>query len=842
MAVKLKATITLAKVSDGAEGTKTIKADTDARNFTTSQWATYGSPGHSETWVRVTNASDYRIGDIIALPGTVSDKGGIGCILYGTVTATNVSGNSVTATSINCIYGNQGNKGDKGDTGAKGEGLEVVVGTQTAATGSWTGVANFASLIDGQQITYWLPYAGSGNATLNLTLSGGSTTGAIPCYYNGTTRLTTHYGAGNAVRLLYRENVTIGSTTIAKGWWADANYDSNNYDRIRLNNSITAKSAISASRLIVGDDSGFFHLAANTAFDITKPILYAVSAITSGSTGSNNYISYPSVTLRNNASGITLTKNKTCYLVGTLNGNTFTPSSPFFTATIPTSEDGKTYISLGLLISTYQIYLYPEHPMYQFKDGAFKSTAQVAVDAKLAADNAQAGVDEMPDYIASRGENLVTNGTCLLGSNYNFSAMTYDGSDTYYAGGCFKKTGYMVMLTDEFIPVNTSDKYTLSYYFKSSTNVVNHYDMLSSFDIDKNNIMAYHIMWISGSTTTLAQDLKDGDTVVYLTSAAGFNTSTTHTYQKGLIFWNYKNSKGYQYPIETYSRNIWNNLWADGNSIDKTNNTITLKAAWNKGTIPAGTPVSQCSDGSNYSYGNSNFSVPADTWTQKKASWQGVGRNNASKMFREGTAFVKVGWLLNHNGTNPSTNIVKISTVELTKNSGIAEVEDKASKDETEAIKQTVEQQSADITKAYGEAIMSATKTLVTTDEFGSYKETQESELKSKFDGIEGRVTKTEEEIKNANGDLQEKFNQITKWFTFDLNGLTIGSTENSTESPFKVVIDNDDFIMYANGVEVLTLDPKGFSKIPDLRVEKSLDLLGFKIKTDGSGNLNGGK
>ena len=50
---------------------------------------------------------------------------------------------------------------------------EVIVGTQTAATASWTGVASFPELKDGQQIIYWLPYAGASNVTLNLTLSTG---------------------------------------------------------------------------------------------------------------------------------------------------------------------------------------------------------------------------------------------------------------------------------------------------------------------------------------------------------------------------------------------------------------------------------------------------------------------------------------------------------------------------------------------------------------------------------------------------------------------------------------------------------------------------------------------
>lgn len=106
---------------------------------------------------------------------------------------------------------------------------EFIVGTQTTDTNSWTGVTTDISLYEGKQITYWLPYSGDGYVTLNLTFSNGSQSGDIPCYYGGITRLDTHYKANNAIRLVYKENVSSGSTVIEKGWWADANYvDGNN--------------------------------------------------------------------------------------------------------------------------------------------------------------------------------------------------------------------------------------------------------------------------------------------------------------------------------------------------------------------------------------------------------------------------------------------------------------------------------------------------------------------------------------------------------------------------------------------------------------------------------------
>ena len=208
---------------------------------------------------------------------------------------------------------------------ASAGGGEVIVGTQASATASWTGIASFSELKDGQQIVYWLPYAGAANVTLNLTLSDGTTTGAIPVYYSGTTRLSTHYPAGNAIRLIYKVNAPIGTATYT-GWWADANYDSGNtYDRIKLGNSIVCKENITWAMLIVGDDTGYWNLAAGTTFNIDHPILYPAANGSAGYYYSNAYICYPTVSLRTvtGDASFTVTSRKTVYLVGTLSGKQF---------------------------------------------------------------------------------------------------------------------------------------------------------------------------------------------------------------------------------------------------------------------------------------------------------------------------------------------------------------------------------------------------------------------------------------------------------------------------------------------------------------------------------------
>lgn len=109
-------------------------------------------------------------------------------------------------------------------------GIYTVIGTQTAATGSWTGALHGVSaLYDGLTISYFLPYAGSGNATLNLTLDNGSTTGAVNCYLSAS-RLTTHYTAGTTIIMTYWSAGSIkvaGTATTDNRWIAHADYNTN---------------------------------------------------------------------------------------------------------------------------------------------------------------------------------------------------------------------------------------------------------------------------------------------------------------------------------------------------------------------------------------------------------------------------------------------------------------------------------------------------------------------------------------------------------------------------------------------------------------------------------------
>lgn len=108
---------------------------------------------------------------------------------------------------------------------------EVIIGTQTGATSSWTGVSRLATATDfksGYRFTYWLPYAGSGNATLTLTFQD-NTTKTIDLYFSGSSRLTTHIGAGNKIDFLYLENANVAGTTYTGAWIDKGYYSTNTY-------------------------------------------------------------------------------------------------------------------------------------------------------------------------------------------------------------------------------------------------------------------------------------------------------------------------------------------------------------------------------------------------------------------------------------------------------------------------------------------------------------------------------------------------------------------------------------------------------------------------------------
>lgn len=267
-------------------------------------------------------------------------------------------------------------------------------------------------------------------------------------------------------------------------------------------------------------------------------------------------------------------------------------------------------------------------------------------------------VSTVEKRIVSRGENLIVNGNGFMGDNTNFSQLTFDGSQSNGSPASFTKSVSAVTVSsDDLFPVDISKDYLCEFDVKAADPGANMYAMLLYYDVDKYGINIQMVSYIDGSTTTLARELKNGDTKVYLTDASGFQ-DTSYDHQRSLIIWDYTNSFGYTYPAETYSRNYYVNKWSSNSAVDKTNNVITLSSAWTGGTHAAGTPVSQNTSGSTYCYFwyHTNISTFPRVWTHVQAVCNGtktVGSPSGYGVkFWAGTAYCKIGFLWNYQANN----------------------------------------------------------------------------------------------------------------------------------------------------------------------------------------------
>ncbi len=131
--------------------------------------------------------------------------------------------------------------------------------------------------------------------------------------------------------------------------------------------------------------------------------------------------------------------------------------------------------------------------------------------------------------------------------------------------------------------------------------------------------------------------------------------------------------------------------------------------------------------------------------------------------------------------------------------------------------------------------IMTAVGNYVETGNFSEFRETVSAQLAFMTEQMALSFNETTSRIENVDGDLQEKFNTITKYFTFDINGLTIGQADNRN----KVIIDNDEMSILVNDVVVQRFDASGRALIPELTVTKKFELLGYMIESDSEGRVN---
>lgn len=287
---------------------------------------------------------------------------------------------------------------------------------------------------------------------------------------------------------------------------------------------------------------------------------------------------------------------------------------------------------------------------------------------------------------------LFPNGSFQMGdaTGWNLGTsnlLTMDTTDfPFGAQGCLKVSGgaQLILILDK-IAVNPYMKYRLSAMFKyekvNATTTI--FAGIISYDVDGNEISYANAYHRGNTVTKLAQDLKIGDTKVYLTSLSGWEYNVPG-HQRGFKFYNYTDSRGYLYDpsIMPYSRYYsWSsetNLgwWMnDVASFDTANNVITLRKPWDyknpkdaAGTWTAGTKVAQSTSGGTYIYNlKANWMVNKTGTTQWEYQAQEIAGINTSNteniaMFRAGTAFIAPLFIFNY-GNNGSGDVAKVSNL-----------------------------------------------------------------------------------------------------------------------------------------------------------------------------------
>lgn len=516
------------------------------------------------------------------------------------------------------------------------------------------GTGAFATIADYGLATADITAVGLTTSTLTLTRAAGNLTASIPTWNQNTT--------GSAATLTTARTLTIGSTGKTFNGSANVSWTLGEIGAVAVagGSTITGAGSFRAFSMRTSDASAanwtwfamggtsdsagnVWHIATNgTAIDIGLAGAFHIR----GSNGGQTSIAVNqdhSVRFRSSSVFLGATANNNGVQVVT-NSGTWAINVSGSAATLTTARTiNGTSFNGSANITT--------------ENWGTARTITIGSTGKSV--NGSAGVtwswDEIgfPSYVSSRGQNLVTNGTALLASNYNFNWATFDGSDAYSSNGSFKDSTFNTNReSNEFIPVDVDSTYRLSVWAKQNPYVgARYYIGVTCYDADNLQITANHHMYVAGSLTTLAAPLNVGDTQVFLTSSVNwFNggTAGVSTHLRSIIFWDYVNSYGYAFPELTYSRNWLGNAWDPG-GINTSTHVITLRVPYAGPAKPAGTKLSNGSSGGTYKYiAASNAQIPA-TWTNYQGTIGTVDTTgtNVTNRFAPATAKVKLLFLNN---------------------------------------------------------------------------------------------------------------------------------------------------------------------------------------------------
>lgn len=130
-----------------------------------------------------------------------------------------------------------------------------------------------------------------------------------------------------------------------------------------------------------------------------------------------------------------------------------------------------------------------------------------------------------------------------------------------------------------------------------------------------------------------------------------------------------------------------------------------------------------------------------------------------------------------------------------------------SAKPQIDQVVQTTRQQITDVQQNVNSIILSALENYVKPGDFGSYKEEVSSQLSLLSNQLTLKFDKATADITKVNGDLQGKYESITKSFNFDIeNGLVIGETGN----PVYLQLNNDILQFVRNNTPELWITADG--------------------------------
>ena len=136
---------------------------------------------------------------------------------------------------------------------------------------------------------------------------------------------------------------------------------------------------------------------------------------------------------------------------------------------------------------------------------------------------------------------------------------------------------------------------------------------------------------------------------------------------------------------------------------------------------------------------------------------------------------------------------------------------------------QATQQQITDLQQNVNSIVLSALENYVETGDFNSYKEEVSTKLSVLTDQLSIDITKVTERIDNVNGDLQSKYDSITKAFRFTSDGLIIGESGNE----ILLRLDNDVLQFVRNNTPELQITAEG---VEAMRIKISILVIGNVI------------